>query len=154
MQSKIVSVRLTNDAYNYLATGEDPILDIIDPEFDKLMSLLKEPIEILEATPGADGLMEVMVTGEVNQEFPYDVTYEPIENNVIYIKFNDDNTVTYRIIFKRVGEIKGPFTMPILVSENGLEYFNYHDSRGRFYLHYLYQDNKLTTWIGKKPNKK
>lgn len=152
MQSKIVSVRLTNDAYNYLATGEDPLLDIVDPEFDKLMSILKEPIEILEATPGADGLMEVMVTGEINQEFSYDVVYEPVENNVLYIKFNDDNTVTYRIIFKRVGEIKGPFTMPILVSENGLEYFEYNDSRGRFYIHYLYQNSGCVTWI-RKPNK-
>lgn len=154
MQSKIVSVRLTNDAYMYLATGEDPILDIVDPEFDKLMSMLKEPIEILEATPGEDGLMNVMVTGEINQQFPFDVMYEPIENNAMYIKFNDDDTITYRIIFKRVGEIKGPFTMPILVSENGLEYFNYHDSRGRFFLHYLYSDSGVVTWVGKKPGKK
>lgn len=154
MQSKIVSVRLTNDAYNYLATGEDPLLGIDDPEFDRLLSMLKEPIEILEATPGEDGLMNVMVTGEINQQFPFDVMYEPIENNVVYIKFNDDDTITYRIIFKRVGEIKGPYTMPILVSENGLEYFNYHDSRGRFFIHYLYNDSGAVTWVGKKPNKK
>lgn len=153
MQSKIISVRLTNDAYNYLATGEDPLLDIVDPEFDKLMSMLKEPIEILEATPGADGLMEVMVTGEINREFPYDVAYEPIEGNVVYIKFNDDETVTYRIIFQRVGEIRGPYTVPILVSGNGLEYFNYHDSRGQFFIYYLYRDSERVTWI-RKPNKK
>jgi hypothetical protein len=153
MQSKIISVRLTNDAYNYLVTGEDPILDIIDPEFDKLMSMLKEPIEILDAQPGADGLMEVMVSGEVNYDFPYDVIYEPIENNRLYIKFNDDNTVTYRIIFSRVGEIKGPYTVPILVSGNGLEYFKYHDSRGEFFIHYLYRESGCVTWINK-PNKK
>lgn len=150
MKSQIISLRLTNDAYNYLVTGEDPILDIIDPAFDKLMSMLKEPIEVLDAQPGTDGLMEVMVTGELNLEFDYDVSYEPIENNVLYIKFNDDypETITYRIIFKRIGTIKGPFTKPILVSENGLEYFEYEDSRGRFYLHYL-SDKTVVKWICK-----